>query len=198
MSQEDIYDAAAHIVDTQGLRALTMRRLAEATGVAPMSLYRFAASKEQLVARLCEHMMGELEPADPALAWRDRLTHELVSFRAAVRRHAGLIDLLTNGDDAVPALDGLRERVLSIVREADIDDRTAFDAVGSLFAMALGFGVATRARGIGPDSDTYGRLKDLSGETFPNLHAMAGQYAEHWSDHAFEFGVRTILDSIEG
>jgi TetR/AcrR family transcriptional regulator, tetracycline repressor protein len=198
ISPFEIYDAAVHIVDTEGLRALTMRRLAEATGIAPMSLYRFASSKERLVARLSEHVLrGLTSEASPGASWRELLTHEVVSFRTAVRRHPGLIDLLSIGEDAVPALDGLRERVLCILRDAGIEDRTAVESVGGLFALTLGFGIATQARGIGFQADVYDRLHDLPIDEFPNLRAMASQYAEHWSDRAFHFGVQAILDAVE-
>ncbi|HET9562786.1 MAG TPA: helix-turn-helix domain-containing protein, partial [Propionibacteriaceae bacterium] len=48
LSLDRIVNAAIEIADTEGLSALSMARLAERLGSAPMSLYRHVASKEEL------------------------------------------------------------------------------------------------------------------------------------------------------
>ena len=48
LSVDRIVSAAIEIADTEGLSALSMARLADRLGSAPMSLYRHVASKEEL------------------------------------------------------------------------------------------------------------------------------------------------------
>ena len=70
ITEGEILDAAVALVDAEGLAALSMRRLAEATGVAPMTIYGFVASKDDLVARLGAHVLRELPtplPEGPTL-----------------------------------------------------------------------------------------------------------------------------------
>lgn len=65
--RETILDAARTILGGEGLRALTMRRLAEAVDYAPASLYTHFANREALLAALCRDgmttMRSELEAA---------------------------------------------------------------------------------------------------------------------------------------
>ena len=51
--RETIVEAARDIVREEGLRALTMRRIAEAIDYAPASLYAHFTSREALLAELC-------------------------------------------------------------------------------------------------------------------------------------------------
>jgi AcrR family transcriptional regulator len=197
ITADELLDAAVALVDAEGLSALSMRRLAEATGVAPMTIYGFVASKDDLLARLGAHVLRELPPPlDESANWRERITHEMTSLRGALQRHDGLLELLSIGTDAAPVLDELRERLVGILRTAGFDDRTVVDGLGSLVALTLGFAVGGRARHIGLHDDIYNRLRALPPERFPHLTSVAGEYAEHWSDRAFVHGLNALLDAI--
>ena len=90
-----------------------------------------------------------------------------------------------------------RDGLLAILRNAGIDDRTAVDGLGSVVALTLGFAVGARARNIGLHDHAYERLGKLSPDDYPHLTAMATEYAQHWSERAFEYGVNAILDTME-
>ena len=49
LPREELVAAALGIVDSEGLAALTMRRLAEVLGVEAMSLYHHVANKDVLL-----------------------------------------------------------------------------------------------------------------------------------------------------
>jgi len=198
ITREEICDAAVAIVDAEGLQALSMRRLAEATGVGAMTLYGFFESKDRLVAVLGTHALGEVVPEpDPSLPWQDQLMSDLRRLRRSLQEHPGLIELLTFQDEASPSVDRQREGLLAILLDAGIEARPAVDGLGSLVALVLGFSVGTRARHIGFDDHVYDRLTTLSPEEFPHLVAVAPQYASHWSDRAFELGAQAILDVLD-
>lgn len=198
ISKEEIFDAALAIVDTEGLAALSMRRLAEAADIGVMTVYGFFASKDELVSQLGTHALGSIAPApDPALSWRDQLKSELGKLRTSLREHPGLIELLGFQEDGAPSVDKQRDGLLAILRNAAIDDRTAVDGLGSLVALTLGFAVGARARNIGLNDHAYERLDKLSPDDYPHLTAMATEYAQHWSERAFDYGVNAILDTME-
>ncbi|MEU4541221.1 GntR family transcriptional regulator [Streptosporangium sp. NPDC023825] len=70
--------AAIAIADTEGLDAVSMRRLAAEFGVGPMSLYRHVSSKEELVTQMTDEVFGEPElPVPGPDGWRAKL--ELIS-----------------------------------------------------------------------------------------------------------------------
>src|ERR1700758_4555168 len=129
--EDEILDAAVALVDAEGLAALSMRRLAEATGVAPMTIYGFVASKDDLVARLGAHVLRELPtPLPEDRPWKERIVYEMTAMRTALQNHHGLLELLSVGNDAAPVLDELRERLIGILRSAGLDDRTMVEGVG--------------------------------------------------------------------
>jgi AcrR family transcriptional regulator len=198
ISKVEIFDAAIAIVDTEGLAALSMRRLAEAADVGVMTLYGFFASKDELVSQLGTHALGSIKPApDPTLSWRDQLRNELGKLRTSLQEHPGLIELLGFAEDGAPSIDKQRDGLLAILRNAGIDDRTAVNGLGSLVALTLGFAVGARARNIGLNDHAYERLGKLSPSDYPHLTAMATEYAQHWSERAFDYGVNSVLDAME-
>lgn len=198
ISKEEIFDAAIAIVDTEGLAALSMRRLADAADVGVMTLYGYFASKDELVSQLGTHALGSIAPApDPNFSWRDQLRNELGKLRTSLQEHPGLIELLGFQEDGAPSADKQRDGLLAILRTAGIDNRTAVDGLGSLVALTLGFAVGARARNIGLNDHAYERLDKLSPDDYPHLAAMATEYAQHWSERAFEYGVSAVLDTME-
>ncbi|MGY1945695.1 TetR/AcrR family transcriptional regulator C-terminal domain-containing protein [Nocardia asiatica] len=71
---------AIRIADTEGLDAVSMRRLAAELGVGPMSLYRHVAGKDELLTQMADMAFGELELPEPGPdGWRAAL--ELIARR---------------------------------------------------------------------------------------------------------------------
>ncbi|WP_328394334.1 TetR/AcrR family transcriptional regulator C-terminal domain-containing protein [Nocardia sp. NBC_00416] len=63
--------SALAIADTEGLEAVSMRRLAAELGVGPMSLYRYVANKDELLTQMADEAFGELEFPRPGVdGWR--------------------------------------------------------------------------------------------------------------------------------
>ncbi|SMY13089.1 TetR/AcrR family transcriptional regulator [Brevibacterium jeotgali] len=76
LSLADIVDSAVSIADDEGLEAVSMARVAKSLGFTTMSLYRYVASKEELLAHMQDAALGPL-PADRVSAGRvsaDRLS----------------------------------------------------------------------------------------------------------------------------
>ena len=60
LSRERVLRVAIAHADGGGLEALSMRRLAEELGVAPMALYRHVANKDDLVDGMVDVVFGEV------------------------------------------------------------------------------------------------------------------------------------------
>ena len=72
--------AALELVDSEGLDALTMRRLGQELGRDPMSLYRYAENRAALLDGVSELVLNELAiiPDDPDWqAQLRRIAHDL-------------------------------------------------------------------------------------------------------------------------
>lgn len=60
VSAESILDAAAQLIERDGVEAFTMRSLADRLGVAVTSIYWHVGGKDALFDRLVERLLGEL------------------------------------------------------------------------------------------------------------------------------------------
>src|SRR5580700_8218103 len=71
LSRRAIVDAALRIIDTEGLDAVSMRRIAQDLGTGAASLYAHVADKEELLDLVVDQIMGEMVAVHGALAPAD-------------------------------------------------------------------------------------------------------------------------------
>ena len=92
LSREAIAAAGLQIVDTEGLDAMTMRRVAEVLDTGAASLYAHVASKEELLELVVERVIGEVEvPTDPdPERWEEQLKDGLRAIRAVFTSHGDI------------------------------------------------------------------------------------------------------------
>lgn len=83
-----ITDAAIAIADSDGLDAVSMRKIAVRLDRSTMSIYRHLDSKDDLHELMYDAVLGELElPPAPSGAWRDDLAGLVTSLRRLYHRH---------------------------------------------------------------------------------------------------------------
>lgn len=88
LSVDAVVEAATRLADTGGLDPLTMRALAAALGVAPMTLYTYVPGKAELVELLVDHAFLTMDrPAFGSEGWRERVGTVMTANRALYRAH---------------------------------------------------------------------------------------------------------------
>jgi AcrR family transcriptional regulator len=117
--RQEILDAALALADERGLEAVSMRAVAERTGVTPMALYPQVGSKAELLDGMVERLLSELIPpgavagesaaaeAGPAAAaggqdWRVRLRALAHAFRKLAHGHPWAATLLFSRPSVTP------------------------------------------------------------------------------------------------
>jgi AcrR family transcriptional regulator len=86
MSKDRIFSAAKTVLEQEGIAGLSMRRIAQQSGMSPMSLYRHFADKDALLNALMADGLGAWEErvraiqATAPLQWLERLTDEFLAF----------------------------------------------------------------------------------------------------------------------
>ncbi|MEU4205102.1 GntR family transcriptional regulator [Streptomyces sp. NPDC045456] len=74
LSRDRIVRAGVRIADAEGLRSLSMRRVAAEFGASSMALYRHVANKDELVMLMADATFAEIElPAPAPRHWRARM-----------------------------------------------------------------------------------------------------------------------------
>jgi AcrR family transcriptional regulator len=119
-TRDEIAAAAIRIVDTEGLAALSMRRLAAELDAGTMTLYHYVRTKDELLALVSDAVMGEivLPPDEPMPKhWRDALTVIAERGRASLGRHPWVFDIQDDppiGPNSVRHFDQTLEALASL------------------------------------------------------------------------------------
>jgi TetR/AcrR family tetracycline transcriptional repressor len=164
VTRAELLDTALGIVDSDGLDALTMRRLADALGVEAMSLYHHVPNKESLLDWLVERMRSEMKIGPPSPDWRDTMAGILVEYRRVLSAHPNMLPLATRRTDHV-STSGLRFLI-----ESGLTPESAVELYQSLIAFAVGFSTVGSSSGAadwaGAPDELVDRSRDWRAETF--------------------------------
>lgn len=140
LSRDLIAAAAIALVDREGQRALSMRRLARELGVATMSLYTYVASRQELLAEIADALYREVDmSAVPGERWDDTMRRSVASYREVALRHPHVY-LLVAGDYPLSA--DLAQRVIAIQSDQGVPLPLIRRISAFLHAFLAGFLVA--------------------------------------------------------
>lgn len=95
LSRERVIGAALRLVDTEGLDALSRRRLAQELGRDAMALYRYAPDRASLLDGIVELVLSELDaPPDDDQDWQVQLRRGAHAFRKLALAHPHVVSLI--------------------------------------------------------------------------------------------------------
>jgi AcrR family transcriptional regulator len=204
LTRARIVEAALHIMDAEGLEAVSMRRVARDLGVEAMSLYNHVESKEDILDGICEQVMGEFDFPSPTGDWAEDCRRGARSWRRLLQAHPDVMRLFAERRGPVRSVDSLRpmEFALRLFREAGLSDRDtaqAFHAFGGYiqgFVMMEGGSIAG-----GTDEEhmkAHAELAEsLPPDEFAALLAISPFFAECDSDEQFEFGLDLLIRGLQ-
>lgn len=95
LSHERIVRAAIEIADADGLAAVTMQRVAQSLKFTTMSLYRYVASKDELLTLMQDSalQLPAVQQWPPPGSWQDAIREWAGHLREAYRRRPWLLEL---------------------------------------------------------------------------------------------------------
>jgi AcrR family transcriptional regulator len=94
--RDRIVDTAIRLADTEGIAAVSMRRIGVELGVPTMSLYRWMPSKDDLTLHMMDATLGRVDwPQSPPAGWRAQLEFVARAQWAITREHPWLAQLLS-------------------------------------------------------------------------------------------------------
>jgi TetR/AcrR family transcriptional regulator, tetracycline repressor protein len=189
---------ARRIGAEQGVEGLTMRRLADALGVAPNALYTYFPNKASILDAVLDDLLGDVERPRTRTRWVGGLVSAMSSYRRLLLTQPGLIALTVSrpmlGRNALR----LREDMLTLLRRGALDDAAAVNAFLALFAYTTGFVAFEAARTPGQldarQRDEAQQLYEaLPDEDFPSTRALAGRLAKRPGELEFRRGLRAVI-----
>jgi AcrR family transcriptional regulator len=211
LSLERIVDAAVRVAAADGLQAVSMSRVAAELGVSTMSLYRYVAAKDELLALMAD-LAFEAPPArrGPEESWREGLSRWAWTELAAVRRNPWVLRIPISGPPLTPNSIAWLEVGLDCLRDTGLAEGEKLGAMLLVTGFVRSEALLSADISAAQASDatvqelraSYGRLlaKLTDAERFPALHRVIASGALEEPDDfdaGFRFGLERVLDGIE-
>lgn len=207
LTRRRIVLAALQLVEDEGLDAVTMRRVAAALDVTPMSLYNHVSDKAELVDLMVDFIIGDVVEAAMLDTgdWEARLRKLILRNYEMWREHPGFVKVYTEGVTMGP--NGLAnvELAISLLREAGFDNADAAAAFMMLYRWNVSSLLVAPARPVSrvsrgadaagaPREDRLTRyFSALPVEQIPNVKATIS----HLSGHNIDFGLDVIMEGFK-
>jgi AcrR family transcriptional regulator len=212
LSVDRLVDSAIALADRDGLDAVTMRRLADAVGVAAMALYTYVPGKAELLDLMLDRVYGQMPRRPWRGNWRKRLAAIARNNRALYDAHPWAAAVSSSRPPLGPGLMAKYDHELSALEHLGLDDVQMDAALSFLLDFVRSSALAAEdARSIRRDSGLSDAQwwsanaplleRILDPDAYPiaarvGSAAGAAQGAAYSPDHAWEFGLERVLDGL--
>ncbi len=213
LSIDQVVDAATALAEIEGLDAVTMRRVAQSLGVVPMTLYTYVPGKAELLDLMLDAAYQRMPRAGTAgQPWRQRVAAVAEENRALFEAHPWAAAISAIRPPLGPGLMAKYEHELSALDGLGLTDVEIDAALTHLltfvqaWARAAADASAVRHDTAMDDEQWWAasaplleRVLDPSAyPTAVRVGTAAGtaHRAAYSPRHAYDFGLRTILDGL--
>lgn len=170
LQPEEIVDVARRLISEHGLAWFSMRKLAAALGVNPMTVYLRFDSKDELLDAVARRGLADVELPDLGDGpWDQRALALCTALRAHLLADRNLLALYATADRMSGAVLQTVERGLDLVEEIGYRGDDAVMAFRSLFWHTVGFTLVHHNHEAFP-ADRPGGLVDAIGPLDPATH----------------------------
>jgi AcrR family transcriptional regulator len=197
LSRARLIEACVRIADTEGVEAVTMRRLGAELSVDPTAVYRHFRDKDELLSATADHLlMDALAGVSFDGTWKHDIRAFVLRIRDVYLQHPGLASFVATAESPMPNEARLTDAGLAILAAGGFSTEEAVRAFEVLEAYTVAVSSVDAATASVTDDawrDAYARLP---ADDYPHLHQAAGLlYRDH--DARFRLGLDLILGGIE-
>ena len=187
--------AAVDLIDSDGVDALSMRRLAARLGVTPMALYNHVADKHDLIAGVVSHVVRAIELPGADVPWQARLREVFAALRQLYLDHPNIVPLIQASTTISAAQLGPMEVALDALIDAGLPMSRAREAWVALISLTNGH-VAYQLRGHLASADpAVGSAIQAAGD-FPRISAAVAMHAPLDYDAAFATALDALIHGV--
>lgn len=199
-----VFTGALDLADQIGIDALTIRKLAEAIDVKPMTIYHHVASKERIIDGIVDLVFAEIELPPEDQDWKTAMRMRCVSARSVLQRHPWAPPLMESRTQPGPATLQHHDAVIGCLRRGGLSLPMTAHAYAIIDSYLYGFALQEANLPFHGDEEigdlAAEMIKAMPADAYPHLveftvgHAMQPGYA---FGHSFEFGLDVLLDGVE-
>lgn len=206
LSRQRVLRTAVALADEHGLRAVTMRRLAEELGAEAMSLYYHVAKKDDVLDGIVDVVAQEINEAvarlEPGPDWRRTARRRILAAREVFLRHRWAPPLFETRASTSLAVLKYYDGLVGVMRDGGFSHDRIHHALHALGSRALGFSHEV----FDPNAGASAEIPAELAAQLPNLVGMLSEIAHDdpdstlgWCDDQaeFEFGLDLILAGLD-
>jgi AcrR family transcriptional regulator len=203
-----IVEAAMRIAAREGIAGVSMSRVATELGTSAMSLYRYVAAKDELLALMVDAAYGlPPEASEPDEDWRAGLARWAWAYHDALRLHPWVLRVPITGPPRTPNEVAWVENGLRSLGSTGLSEPEKMSVILLLSGfvrneatLATDINAAAAASGAEIMPSWGQQLRALTGaDRFPALHAAlaSGVFDQDDDpDDEFVFGLERLLDGV--
>ncbi|OXM46466.1 TetR family transcriptional regulator [Amycolatopsis thailandensis] len=197
LTRDGIVAAAVGILREDGLRKVTMRRLAQELDTGAASLYVYVRNTAELHAAILDELLGTIPSPPPEGGWRDRLERLLMAYTSMLLEYPGLaLSALVARPSGEHYL-RLCETLLTLLAEGDVPSERRAWGIDLLLQHAT----ATAAEHADEDSpedwDALARaVRDADETTHPQIAAHAADLLTGRPAQRMSWGLQVLITGI--
>jgi len=205
LSEDAVVDAALAILQSDGLEAVTMRRVAAALDTGAASLYVYVSGREGLLQAMLDRVIAtiELEVPDPS-RWRGQLHSLLQRTHRALVDHPGIAAMTLVDSPTTEAVLCFTENLLGILLTGGLAPQDAAwvcDIFVLLVTATAREDEVRRPRGSEGDRHQqvdriYDTFAGLPPDRFPHIAAHAARMVAGDGDERFHFAIDVVIDGV--
>jgi len=189
LTEDQIVNAALEVIRTEGLEALSMRRLSRELGRSAMAAYWYVEDKQQLLNLVAKKMLAEVALPNPKSGtWDERLRKVVEAIDAKLREHPGIAEILLQRMLSTDRR--LMNGVFEILISAGFEGPETFLTYAMIHTYLFGrYQVVLHADEL-PDEEQVDNLEDAVATQLPHLEHLRGR-------DFFSYGVDTIIAGLQ-
>lgn len=203
LSRDRVLKGAVALADEIGIGDLTIRKLADALDVKPMTIYHHIPNKEAIIDGMVDQVFAEIDLPPTGIGWKEAMRQRMMSARKVLARHPWAPPLMESRLAPGPALLAHHDAVLACLLGAGFSMAMTGHAYAVLDSYLYGFALqeANLPATGGPE------LADLAQAMIAPLKEHYPHLAQFTAEHVlqpgydfgaeFEFGVDLLLDGID-
>ena len=201
LSKVRVFQAALQLADDGGIKAVSMRKIAQELGVEAMSLYNHVGSKDEIVDGMVDLVADEIDLATDEADWKAAMRRRALSAHDVLVEHPWAVNLWMSGRTGEARL-RFADTVLRGFREGGFSEELTYHAFHVVQSHIMGFTMYVASFDF--DVAELERLaaeflQTFPADEYPDLAEHIRQHSEPGDEHegTFEFGLDLVLDGLE-
>lgn len=199
-----ILQEAFALANSDGIKSLSMRKLAAKLNVEAMSLYYYFKNKDQLLDAMVDEVFARISWQPDGENWQSDITQRANELRGLLKYNAWAVSLLDSRTQSGQATLAHHDAVLGVFFTSGFRPKLAAQAYAIIDSYIYGFVIqelqipATESTGMEKAKENM--ISANAQTPLPNLTRLMDEYInqpEYDFSDSFDFGLQLILDGLE-